>query len=135
MNNDSNNNFSSSIYRSKALENRKLIDITDTTKDIMDIKWPVAVTPKVWSNYILWTDTDNKRQRVYQDTESRLWYMMFILDITIKNIDKSNKIFLCNLYVIPRDDYSKEKQSITLRTIFTTDTLAPEITIMLPEEN
>jgi hypothetical protein len=83
MNNYNNSNkLVYSYSRAQAIEDGILVDVTDMAKAI-GIKWHVAVTSSVWSNFIEWTD-DNGRRQGLDYTESRLWHIVFTLHLAIK---------------------------------------------------
>ena len=105
MNNDSKNNKPIHYYnRSQAIKEGVLFDVTGMTKSV-GIKWHVAVTSAVWSNYIVWTDDDRRRQGL-QDTTDRLWHIVFKLHLALQKADKHADAIFYDLDILPRDGVS-----------------------------
>jgi hypothetical protein len=129
-----NTNVISACSRAQAIEDGTLVDVTDMAK-IIGIKWSVAVTQPVWSNYIEWTEADKKRQS-HQDQEGRLWDVVYMLSWAMKNNDKHSDIIFYELHILPRDGFSYVARRTKLKAVVVNavDCSEPAITIMLPDE-
>jgi hypothetical protein len=133
-NHNNNNKIAYSCSRAQAIKSGILVDVTDMAKAI-GIKWHVAVTSSVWSDFIEWTDYDRRRQGL-QDTESRLWEIIFVLHWAMKNADKHSDIIFYELHILPRDGFSYAARRTRLKAVVSVgDHFEPIITIMLPSEN
>ncbi len=129
-----NNNIISAYSRAQAIEDGILVDVTDIARAI-GIKWQVAVTSSVWSDFIEWTDDDRRRQGL-QDTESRLWEIVFVLHWAIKNSNKTDEVIFYELHILPRDGFSYAARRTGLKAVVSAgDNFEPVITIMLPNED
>ena len=135
MNNYNNKNkLVYSYSRAQAIEDGVLVDVTDMAKAI-GIKWHVAVTSSVWSDFIEWTDDDRKRQGL-DDTEGRLWHIVFTLHLAIKKTDKHEDVIFFELDILPRDGVSYRVKRTKLKAVVSAgDYFEPVITIMLPNED
>ncbi len=123
-----------SYSRAQAIEDGVLVNVTDMAKAV-GIKWHVAVTSSVWSDFIEWTDNDRRRQGL-QDTESRLWEIIFVLHWAMKNSNKTDDVIFYELHILPRDGFSYAAKRTKLKAVVSAgDHFEPVITIMLPEED
>lgn len=119
--------------RTQALADGVLVDVTELAKEA-GFKIPVAVTEAVWNKYIEWNDVDSKKQTI-QDTEGRLWDVLWMLRLSI-NKNKSADLILYQIYVVPRNGKTKKAKLSHLKaTIGAGDNGEPVITIMLPNED
>jgi hypothetical protein len=134
---DDYNNSNKLVYsysRTQAIEDGVLVDVTDMAKAI-GIKWHVAVTSSVWSDFIEWIDYDRRRQGL-DDTESRLWHVVFKLRLAIKKANKHTDVIFYELDILPRDGFSYRVKRTRLKAVVSAgDYFEPVITIMLPSEN
>ena len=135
MDNHSKNNKPIYHYnRSQAIKDGILLDVTDMAKSV-NIKWHVAVTSAVWSNFIVWTDDDRRRQGL-QETADRLWHIVFTLHCTMEKTDKHADIIFFELDILPRDGVSYRVKLTKLKAVISVEDLfEPVITIMLPNED
>ncbi len=134
MNNYTNNKLVYSYSRAQAIKDGILVDVSDMAKAI-GIKWHVAVTYSVWSDFIEWTDYDRRRQGL-QDTESRLWHVIFSLNWALKNSNKTDDIIFYELHILPRDGFSYAARRTRLKAVANSrNQMEPVITIMLPNED
>jgi hypothetical protein len=123
-----------SYSRARAIEDGILVDVTDMAKAI-GIKWHVAITQSLWSDFIKWTDDDRKRQGL-DDTESRLWHIVFTLHLAIKKADKYADVIFFELDILPRDGISYRVKRTRLKAVVSAgDYFEPVITVMLPNED
>ena len=134
---DDHNNRNKLVYsysRAQAIEDGILVDVTDMAKAI-GIKWHVAVTSSVWFDFIEWTEDDRKKQGL-DDTECRLWHIVFTLHLAIKKADKHADIIFYELDILPRDGFSYRVKRTKLKAVVSAgDYFEPVITIMLPNED
>jgi hypothetical protein len=135
MNDYSKNNKPIHYYnRSQAIKDGVLFDVTGMTKSV-GIKWHVAVTSAVWSNFIVWTDDDRRRQGL-QETADRLWHIVFTLHCTMEKTDKHADIIFFELDILPRDGASYRVKLTKLKAVIgASDHFESVITIMLPNED
>jgi hypothetical protein len=135
MNNHNNNNrLTYSYNRAQAIKDGILVDVTDMAKAV-GVKWHVAVTSSVWSDFIEWTDYDRRRQGL-QDTEGRLWHVVFVLHWALKNSNKTNDVIFYELHILPRDGFSYVARRTRLKAVVSYgDYMEPVITIMLPDKD
>ena len=128
--------FGEMIYsytRAQAIEDGELVDVSDMAKQ-SGFKIPVAVTRAVWDQYIEWTDEDDDKQTL-QDQSGRLWDVLWMLYVACKR-NKGESYINYELHVIPRDETSKSPNLVTLKSIICGgDKGEPVITIMLPNED
>ena len=134
MDNLFNNNIISAYSRAQAIEDGVLVDVSDMAKAI-GIKWHVAVTSSVWFDFIEWTEDDRKKQGL-DDTECRLWHVVFTLHLAIKKTDKHTDVIFYELDILPRDGFSYRVKRTKLKAVVSAgDYFEPVITIMLPNED
>ena len=121
-----------SYSRQQAISDGVLIDVSQTAGEA-GFTIPVSVTQAVWSDYIEWGAKD--RKQAIQDTEGRLWDVLYMLRLAISR--SSNSECICySVYVIPRDGKSKQTKLIKLKSVIGGgDNGEPVITIMLPNED
>lgn len=128
--------FGEVIYaysRAQAIEDGELVDISSMAQQSC-FKIPVAVTRAVWDQYIEWTDEDDDRQTI-QDQSARLWDVLWMLYIASKR-NKDMSCITYVLHVIPRDGSSKSPILVKLKSVICGgDEGEPVITIMLPNED
>ena len=133
-NHSKNNKLNCSYSRSQAIKDGVLFDITDMAKSV-GITWHVAVTSAVWSNYIVWTDDDRRRQGL-QDTTDRLWHIVFKLHLALQKADKHADAIFYDLDILPRDGASYRVKLTKLKAVIgASDHFESVITIMLPNED
>ena len=128
--------FGGTIYgysRAQAITDGVLIDVSSLAFEA-GFKIPVAVTDSVWDQYITWTDEDSQKQAL-QDSEGRLWDVLFMLRLGINRNTTTDCLFY-QLLVVPRDGKTKKSKLIKLKAIIGAgDNREPVITIMLPNED
>jgi hypothetical protein len=111
-----------------------LIDLTADAQEA-EIKWPLAVTAAVWDKYLAWTESDNKRQ-TYQDQSGRIWDMLSMLRMSIRQSNSDSRQIGFRFYVVPRGGKGQKARLTTLKAAVNPgDNLEPVITIMLLNEN
>jgi hypothetical protein len=132
------NIFGEMIYsytRAQAIEDGVLIDVSEVAKEA-GIKIPVAVTEAVWDQYVEWTDEDTKKQTSQDQFGSRLWDILFMLYLAIKNGKNESSSIDFKLNIILRDGRSNMPVLVTLKSIISSsDNGEPVVTIMLPNED
>lgn len=123
--------FGSLIYsysRKDALNDGVLIDVTETAKEA-GFKIPVAVTNGLYRNYII---PDSQLEKIGQSKEGRLWDLLFMLYVQIKNCPKASEIIF---YVAFAIDANNTKTIGLKAVIGPGDNAEPVLTIMLPDED
>ena len=81
------------------------------------------------------TEDDRKKQGL-DDTECRLWHVVFTLHLAIKKTDKHTDVIFYELDILPRDGFSYRVKRTKLKAVVSAgDYFEPVITIMLPEED
>lgn len=122
-----------SIYtRKQAIEDGVLVDVTEADRKVL-FKVPVALTQAVWDRFVAWTDLDNEKQTL-QDQSARLMDVLWVLYLACRKSGDSLVMF--KLLCIPRDGCSKQATEIKLKSIIEPgDFGEPVMTIMLPNED
>jgi len=115
-----------SYTRQQAIEDGVLIDVSDMAREA-GFKIPVAVTQKLWADYIMQDDNFG------QDEKGRLWDVLFLAACEIrarKNTSGSELLFRVNFRMRERTEL------VTLKIILGPgDRGEPVMTIMLPDED
>ena len=131
---NTNNSIIFSYSRSQATLDGVLIDLTDAAKEA-GIRWPLAATLAVWDKYLAWTDSDNKRQ-AYQDQSGRIWDMLSMLRMSIRQSNNAARQIYFKFYVISRGGKGFKARLTTLKAIVSPgDNLEPVITVMMTDED
>lgn len=119
--------------REQAITDGVLVDVSSVASN-SGFQIPVAVTSTVWELYIEWTDEDSDKQTI-QDESGRLADVLWMLYLACKK-NKGESSIKYELYIIPRDGFSKKPVLVTLKSIISGgDAGEPVITIMLPNED
>lgn len=120
-----------SYSRAQAIEDGVLIDVSETAREA-GIKFPVALTSAVWDEYV----EVPFGLRGHQDPKGRLWDIIFMFRMSVKNNGEQNPLRFC-LYV--RNTHREtldNRDKIELKAhCGPGDTAEPVITIMLPHED
>lgn len=120
--------------RQQAIADGILIDVTNNAKEA-GIKWPVAVTVSVWSDYVQWSDEDSKRQ-TYQDESGRLSDLLWMLRLDMQKASSNSDRVNFSFYCIPREGRKTKPILVTLKAIVSAgDNFEPVITVMMQNEN
>ena len=77
--------------RQQAIQDGMLIDVTETAKDA-GFKYPVAVTEGLWKGYII------PPAGVADDTEGRLWDVLFMAYLAIRSTKNPPNPMLFGIY-------------------------------------
>lgn len=125
--------------RQQLLADGDLVDVTgfDEVRSA-GFKVPVALTRTVWHRFVEWENDDvaEAQQDLGQSTAGRLWDVMWMAYLAIRNAPNNGGKLLYELYVIERDGYSTTPSSIKLKLHSGPgDQGEHVITIMLPEED
>lgn len=123
-------NFINVYTRQDALQDGILIDVTTQAKEVGFV-FPVAITQ------MLWNIIQQVPKSKYGDADSRLWDVLYMGTLAIKNIDK------CELgtqeisyyLTLPHEDREILVMDQKLKLVFDFDYSGPYITIMLPHED
>lgn len=123
-----------SYTRAQALEDGVLVDPGALAQEA-GFHWPVALTRAVWEDCIAWEDADNHSQ-VYQDQTGRLWDVLFMAAMAIRQSGNVGDQLQFTLYRVPRDGHSKRAAVVTVKLIVGTgDHGEPVITLLQPQED
>ena len=121
-----NYNLIYSYTRKQAIEDGVLIDVSKMAQEA-GIKHPVAVTYKLWYEYI---EPDPEAKSLDQSIEGRLWDVLWMF--RVKAFVSVDSQFQFRVYFI----MGKEVKLVELKAVCGPgDNLEPVITIMLPEED
>jgi len=112
--------------RTQAIEDGVLIDVSETAREA-GIKYPVAVTQRVWDEYI----TPDPRAVPYgQSVEGRLWDTLWMLRLAVAR--GGTEIRYRVAYVMK----ARQRRVKTLKAVCGPgDNAEPVITIMHPDED
>lgn len=120
--------------RVQAIVDGVLIDISDTASEA-GFKWPAAITQGAWEECVAWQEDDNHRQ-VLQDESGRLWDVIWMAYVAIRQSRSGGASLLYELYRVPRDGKGVRAQLTTLKLMVGPGDIGePVITIMLPHED
>lgn len=120
--------------RADALADGVLVDVSTMAREAGFSK-PVALTHRVWQDCVAWTEDDNENQ-TYQDESGRLWDVLFMAYMGIKQASGSGSQLLFRLHCVPRDGCAKQAKEVTLKLIIGPgDQGEAVITVLLPDEN
>jgi hypothetical protein len=112
-----------SVYtRAQAIEDGVLVDVSETAREA-GIRFPVAVTREVWSDYI----TPDPRSVPYGQSESgRLWDLCWMLRVYAKRAGATNVIEFPVVFIMK----AKQRRTIWLRAeVGPGDNMEPVITV------
>ena len=123
-----------SVYtRAQAIADGSLIDISETARE-QGFKYPVAMTRAAWSDFVAWTDADNKRKGTVQDEMGRLWDVITMLFWAVRRCNSDTIRF--QVLRVPREGNGRKPRIATLKALVGPgDNSEPVITVMLPEED
>ena len=116
-----------SVYtREQALEDGVLVDVSETAKDA-GIIYPVAVTQRLWTGYIVPDD----RSRPYGQSESgRLWDVVYLLSVAARSGGETVH------YTVSFIMKERQRRNVQLKAVCGPgDDMTPVITLMLPDED
>ena len=124
----------STYTRAQAIEDGVLVDAGPIVNEV-GFKLPVVLTSAVWADCVVWNE-DDSRQQVHQDQSGRLYDVLFMAAFAIRTSAVSSDRLLYELYRVPRDGYSTEAKSVTLKLIIGPgDHGEPVMTVMLLNED
>lgn len=120
-----------SIYsRQIAIEDGTLIDCSEAAKEA-GFKYPVALTKSVWIDCVEWPS-----DLYLQDEDGRLWDVLYMAFMAIKQSKSAGSELLYSLYRIPANSINGESELVTLKLIVGPgDKGEPVITIMMINED
>jgi hypothetical protein len=119
-----------SLYtRDQAIADGFLVDVSDMAKEA-GFKWPVAVTRRVWDEFVTPTPHDAQRG---QSEKGRLWDVLWMARLAAKaNKDDRDSVLF---QVIALCDQKHRKITLKLVLSFESPEGGPCLTIMLPDED
>jgi len=124
----------STYTRAQAIEDGVLVDAGPIANEV-GFKLSVALTAAVWADCVAWTD-DDSQTNAFQDQSGRLFDVLFMASFAIRTSADSGDRLLYELYRVPRDGYSTEAKSVTLKLIIGPgDHGEPVMTVMLLNED
>ena len=98
------------IYtRKQAIEDRVLVDITDTAKEV-GLRFPTTITATAWSEYVT-----VPYGVAGQDEDGRLWDIVWMLRLAIAQQRVDGPEILFELLV--KNEESRPPQPVTLKAI------------------
>jgi|SRR5690554_978668 len=110
--------------RKQAIEDGVLVDVSEMAREA-GFTFPVAITEKVWNEYIA-------NEEEGQSTEGRLWDTLWMLRMAIRKGGGSTITY----NVLYRDKRNKRDKIVRLKAVCGPgDDFEPVITIMLPNED
>lgn len=122
----------SAYSRAQAIADGELVDVTKTAKEA-GFTVPVALTRRAFEELAEWTADDNRRQ-VYQDTDGRLWDVLWMGCLALRRVDGDRATYV--IHSVPRDGRSRRAKVTHIKAVIGPgDTPDPVITIMLPGED
>lgn len=143
---DDANPFGPVIYaytRAQALADGVLVDVSNAATEA-GFKVSVALTRAAWDDCVEWTDEDNRRQTV-QNESGRLWdvlwmgYIAIASRLRVPESGRSQERFpalFYQLYRVPRGGRAMRPRKVTLKMLSGPgDNGEHVITIMLPHED
>ena len=96
---------------------------------------PVALTRSVWDDCVEWDDEDSKRQTI-QDISGRLWDVLFMGFMAIKQSAGNGTELFYPLYRVPRGGRKTQARRVMLKLVTGPgDDGEPVVTVMMPEED
>lgn len=115
--------------RKQAIEDGVLVDVSEMAKEA-GFKVPVAVTAKVWHDYIT---PPSGTEDYGQSIDGRLWDTLMMLNFAIrKNLNTSEIYYKLHFQMEPE----KKTELVELKVLcHPGDEMEPVITIMLPNED
>ena len=124
--------FGEPIYsytREQAIDDGVLVDISATAAEA-GIKWPVACTTKVWSDYIV---PDERSRPQGQSESGRLWDLVWMLGWAIRRGEVRDSYGIFSAYFIMKE---RQRRLIKFKTVVGPgDNGEPVITVMMPDED
>jgi len=123
-----------SYTREQAIADGTLVDVTETAREA-GFRCSVAVTRSVWEQCVAWSDEDT-RQQYHQDESGRLWDVLWMAFMAIRQHSGSAQELLYRLFCLPQDGRSTEPVETTLKMVTGPGDAGEQvITIMLPDED
>jgi len=121
--------------RAQALADGVLVAAdADLAKDA-GFRVPVALTSAVREDCVVWSDQDSSRQ-VPQDESGRLWDVLFMSSVAIRDSGGGGGQVTVNLLRVPRDGRARQARRVQIVcAIGPGDRAEPVITIMQPGED
>ena len=115
----------SAYTRAQAIEDGVLVDVTKTAKEA-GIKFPVAVTQKLWSEYIM-----PDPRATWQSIDGRLWDVLCLFAIYARRVEAP--VFIYKVRMVMKRALQRD---IRIKaTIHGGDSGEPVITLMLSDED
>lgn len=118
--------------RARAIEAGELIDAGDMAFEA-GFTMPVALTAAAWSDCVLWSGEDSRRQLI-QNAPNRLWNVLQMAARAFLLMPDLADGILFPVIRIPRDGHSTDVREVTLQAVIETDAGEPAVTIMLRQE-
>jgi hypothetical protein len=123
-----------SYTRAQALEDGVLVDAGVLAQEA-GFHWPVALTRAVWEDCIVWEDAD-KHSQVYQDQTGRLWDVLFMAAMAIRQSSNGGDQLRFTLHRVPRNGHSSRAEVVTVKLVVGPgDHGEPVITLLQPQED
>ena len=127
--------FGKVIYkysREQALEDGVLVDVTETAKQA-SIRYPTAVTERLWNGYI---EPTEKLKEMGQSIQGRLWDVLYMFAIAGRSTPKGCNELLYSVGFLIENNKSSKTHVVKIKAVIGPgDTAEPVITLMLEEED
>lgn len=119
--------------RADAIRDEVLFDVTETGKEA-GFKVPVALTAAVYYDCVRWTEDDNRRGTL-QDESGRLWDVLCLAFLAARRSPGADRVPFAVLRVPVEGRGHKARRVDLVVTIGPGDEGEPVITIMQPNED
>lgn len=118
--------------RADMIADGSLIAVPIETSQEAGITYPVAVSAAAWSDCVEWTDADTEHTGHPQDEVGRLWDVLYMTRFAAANARDARSVTV-PLVRLPR--HGGKKRTRLVAHVGPGDTMAPVITIMMPDED
>lgn len=123
--------------REQAISDGVLVDVSETAREA-GFKVPTAMTQAVWNNCVEWNESDNKRQKTFQDQSGRLWDVLWMASNRMRAAarrDPGSGVVLFKLLSVPRTGDTEAVEKELKVMIHGGDNAETVATILLPNED
>jgi hypothetical protein len=127
-----------SYSRAEAIDDGLLIDVTAQAK-LAGFKIPVAVSAAVWAECVEWSHHTSRIKRVEQSEDKRLAALLRVAASTASAFARSGNdspVVVFGFNRVPRTGPIRSAALMHVKCVIGPgDTLAPVVTILLPDED
>jgi len=129
-----NEDLISSYTREQALADGFLVDVSQTSKEA-GIRFPVALTRRVFDDCVCWQENDAAQSQFPQDESGRLWDVVWLLRHAMLSAPAGESAVTYRISRIPRPGCGKLKEVRLRALVHPGDCGEPVITVMFPDED